>query len=145
MGPGDVVLEMSAKCPRLSAGCHGFVRFCHHLKPGVGTLLPGLKNFSWCILMQFDAFLRGKPGLKPSLDLSYRTKDEVGKAQPVSRIPPVPSEALGIPSPRVKEDSGIRQEVLYLLAEGGGVVGGAEGGGVAHPVALEEPFVEHLP
>ena len=80
-GPGACVPEMSSKCPRFSAGCHGLVRFCHQWKPGVETLLPGLKNFSCYILMHFDAFLRGTPGRKPSLDSWYRTKYGVGKAQ----------------------------------------------------------------
>ncbi len=145
VGPEDSVPEMSAKCPRFSAGCHVFVRFYHHWKPGVGTLLPGRENFSCYILMQFDAFLRRRPGRKPSLDSWYRTKDEVGKGQPVSSTPPGPFEALRPARTRAKEDSGVRQEVLYLPAQRGGVVGGAEGRGVAHPVALEEPFVEHLP
>ena len=67
-GGGDFVPEMSAKCPRFSSGCHGFVRFCHHWKPGVKTLVPGLKKFSCYILTQFDAFLQGVPGRTPSLD-----------------------------------------------------------------------------
>ena len=47
----------------------------------VERLLPGLKNFFWCILMHFGAFRRGTPGWKPSPDSWYRTKDEAGKAQ----------------------------------------------------------------